>query len=141
MSNYYISKCCGSQVENHSDWIQHGDIGHPGGRQWYVCTKCKKECEVTAQIDKPGGVPEPAYIGGVGEHRDANKTEQIKEILFDFWENIPAGSDDERDYWIEKTTDQLLQKLSEQKQAIIDIISAYDLHYGDKVALIKEINK
>ena len=35
MSNYYISKCCGEQVE-------------PGGYQdtKYVCQKCGEECEV-----------------------------------------------------------------------------------------------
>lgn len=45
MSNYYISKCCGSQVQ----------IG-PKPNQ-FVCLGCHANCEVTAMIDSPGDVP------------------------------------------------------------------------------------
>ena len=45
MSNYYISKCCGEQVQ----------IG-PKPNQ-FVCLQCHADCEVTAMLDTPGGVP------------------------------------------------------------------------------------
>ena len=45
MSNYYISKCCGSQVNKTLTGF-------------WNCQKCGQRCEVTAVIDTPGGMPE-----------------------------------------------------------------------------------
>jgi hypothetical protein len=60
MSNYYKSSCCDQQV----NFIRTSSGENSG---YFVCQLCGKECEVTAMIDTPGGVPkeEPAYIGGV----------------------------------------------------------------------------
>ena len=86
MSNYYKSKCCDAEVTPFTGWIEHDGIGHPGGRNWYECHKCKKECEVIAMLDKPNGVPESSYIGGVNfdpDIKSMTKTEQNWEEEFD----------------------------------------------------------
>lgn len=46
MSNYYISKCCGEQI----DIISLAEDGV------FKCQKCNRRCQVTAMIDSPGGV-------------------------------------------------------------------------------------
>jgi hypothetical protein len=45
MSNYYISKCCGEQV----DYFPNVDVYH--------CQKCGRPCFVKAVLDSPGGIP------------------------------------------------------------------------------------
>lgn len=89
MSNYYISKCCGSQVRLNE----------------VVCDTCLNPCEVTAMLDTPGGVPEK------------DKTEQIKARLVSQVGGIycqcgnPINIDRINNFW--------LQKLEEQKQEIV----------------------
>ena len=57
MSNYYISKCCGEQVDFTQKYCKYCPQGLCGFHQGYICQGCKKECEVTAVVDTPGGVP------------------------------------------------------------------------------------
>ena len=66
MSNYYISKCCGEQVE----W---NDILHE-----YRCLKCKRRCEVTAMLDTPCGVPKGEILKSLKE--DAMLEEAVASV-------------------------------------------------------------
>jgi Na+-translocating ferredoxin:NAD+ oxidoreductase RNF subunit RnfB len=48
MSNYYISNCCKAPANI---------VAMLGKAGAFQCTKCFKECQVTAMLDTPGGVP------------------------------------------------------------------------------------
>jgi len=48
MSNYYISNCCK---------VPANIVAMLGKTGAFQCTKCFKECQVTAVSDTPGGVP------------------------------------------------------------------------------------
>ena len=50
MSNYYKSDCCGVPAT-----IK--ETSRPSCTFGYFCPKCNQECEVTAMLDEPGGVP------------------------------------------------------------------------------------
>lgn len=130
MSNYYISKCCGEQVDIN-------DQCH------FFCQGCKKECEVTAVIDSPGGVPEE------------DKTEQIRDWEKELWKLTEAEQlgnviVSRTPLCFELAKGFIMKLLSEQRQSIgvsewmkIGKERGFHDYWKDmtRIALIKEIEK
>jgi hypothetical protein len=105
MSNYYISKCCGEQVE-----INSSDD--------FVCSKCRVPCGVPKE--------EPAYIGGVNlTTNDDNEIssrlaveDKLQTEFMEFWDEykpkVGLGdySDEITRFWFEKMEIQKAELLS-----------------------------
>ena len=106
MSNYYISKCCNSPTD-------------PGD----TCNYCHQKCELVAVIDSPGGVSKDIkqYQEDIKAGVDVSgKTEQIRE---EFRFTCSIFSDEQgllSNRVIDRIADWWLQKLSEQRQTILE---------------------
>ena len=96
MSNYYKSKCCGSQVV-------HSEAGV------YQCIQCGNFCGVIAMIDTPYGVPKEDW-------KDKLQTE-FMEFWDEYKDKLGLGnySDEITRFWFEKMEIQKAELLSQIK--------------------------